>query len=204
MATVLSVMNRAHRMLRVLGAGDALTPEEAQDGLDAFQSVYYDLIDVGSDLTDVLVSADYTAGENERVFNTSGSPVTVTTPETITDLSLTPNAAGEQLRPPKDFSIIAVAGDPRQTNVYDTYLGAWVAIEDLDVTSEAPWGTQLGQGLAALLAVMIAPEYLDNGKMPAPQIIAAAESARLRANGRMQQSAGSVFFQPDMRRWDVI
>jgi hypothetical protein len=38
---------------------------EATNGLEALQSIYYDLIDKGADLTDVLISAAYD-GRRER------------------------------------------------------------------------------------------------------------------------------------------
>jgi len=197
MATCLQFLERAMRALKVLGAGVSLTPDEAADSLVVFQDLYYDLIDKGADLTDVLVSAAYTAGENERVFNTSGAPVTITTPETIEDTSVVPDANGDQLRAPREYSVISVSGSPRQTYVYDAYLGAWTEIEELVLSDTPPWSTQLGQGLVAMLALLLQPEY---GGTVTPTLEALAGEARNRLIARMQMSAGSVFFQPE-RRW---
>lgn len=197
MATCLQFLERAMRALKVKGAGAALAPDEASDGLVVFQDLYYDLVDNGADLTDVLVSADYTAGENERVFNTSGSPVTITSPTTVEDTSIVPDANGDQLRAPREYAVISIAGSPRQTRVYDAYLGSWTEIESLELTDTPPWSTQLGQGLVGMLALLLQPEY---GGTLTPTLEALAGEARNRLIGRMQMSAGSVFFQPD-RRW---
>lgn len=200
MATCISVITRALRFLGVLGEGEAPSANGAADALESLQGLYYDLIDKGADLTDVRITANYTAEENERVFNVGG-PFVVTLPDYITDTSLTPDDDGLQRRPPREFAVISIAGDPRETHVYDPTLGDWVAIEDLETTDEAPWASQLNQGLSAMLAVILAPEY---GVEPRPVVAALAEDARNRVTGRMQQAAGSVFFQPDMRRWECI
>jgi len=197
MATCRSLLTRAMRMLRVKGAGEAMSADEAEDALVVLQDLYYDLIDLGADLDDVLVSAAYTAGENERIFNTSESGVVITSPETIEDLSVTPDADGNQLRAPRDMSVISIAGSPRQTRVYDATLGTWTTIEDLALTGDAPWATQFGQGFVAMLAMLLADEYgVQAGKTTSDL----ATEARSRIMGRMRTSAGSVFFQPD-RRW---
>jgi hypothetical protein len=100
--------------------------------------------------------------------------------------------------------VISIAGSPRQTRVYDAYLGSWIRIESLALTDTSPWSTQLGDGLTSMLAVRMAEELgsnRDGSAIRVPDsVINAANEARNRATGRMQQSAGSVFFQPD-RRW---
>lgn len=193
--TVEQLISRALRMNGVKMTGEALTADEGQDGLLSAQLLYYDIIDKGADLTDVRISTDYTAGENERVFNTIGTNIPIDLPEYIQDTSLTPDADGNQYRPPADFSIVSLAGSPRQTHVYDATLGAWVKIEDMALTTTAPWSTQLGQGLSAMLAVVMANEY---GLEAKPTTLALAADCRTRVNGKLQ--TGSVFLQPD-RRW---
>jgi len=202
--TCLSDIRRALRRIGYLKLDDEPTVAEATNGLEALQSLYYDLIDSGADLADVRISAAYEAGENERIFNTTGGNLTVTPPTYITDTSLTPDSDGNQRRPPKEFAVLSIAGATRQTYVYDPYIGDWVEIEALALSDTSPWSTQLGDGLTAMLAVRMAEElgaFRDGRAITVPAtVMEAAANARQRVIGRMQQSAGSVFFQPD-RRW---
>lgn len=196
MATVLSVIERALRQNGDLDMAETAEAHEAQAALEVLQDLYFDAIDQGADLTDVQIDADYTAGENERIFNTTGGSLNITLPEEVEDLSVTPDANGDQVRPPHDFTIVSIAGSPRQTYVYDAYLGAWVEIESLTLTSTAPWSTQLGQGLVAMLAVELCPGYR---KDPHPVLVERAAATRLRILSRFQSR--SLFLSPD-RRWD--
>jgi hypothetical protein len=194
--TVQEIIRRALRRLGHLKLDDEPSPSEYDTGLEALQSVYLDLIEFGADLTDVIVTANYSAGENERIFNTSGSNVVITPPTTVEDLEVEANAAGEHLRPPRDMSVIAIAEAVPEVHAYDATQGAWVSVYGLTLTANAPWSNTWGQGLTALLAVSLADEL----QLPVPAATAvAALDARTRIIARMQMSSGSLFLQPDLR-----
>lgn len=194
--TVQDIIRRALRRLNYITLDDEPTPSEFDVGLIALQSVYLDLIEFGADLTDVVVSADYSANENERIFNTSASPITVTPPTTVEDLDVDVSVNPDHLRPPRDMSVIAIAEGVPEIHVYDASQGAWVAVYGLSLSSNAPWSNIWSNGLTALLAVSLAQEI----GLPVPPAVAGdAVDAKTRIVARMQMSAGSTFFTPDTR-----
>jgi hypothetical protein len=71
--TVRDTLTRAVRMTRARGLGSTPTSEEMTAMLDDFQNMLMALPRTA--LTDVLISANYTAGENERITDTSGTAV---------------------------------------------------------------------------------------------------------------------------------
>lgn len=164
MATCLDVITRAMTKGRIRGLGDDPSAEESTVGLETLQSFYDELISLGAfgRLTEVIVDSAYTAGENERIYNTSGSPVVITLPETVDD---TENG---DTRPPRDRSLVVIAGDPTEAHLYSAPLGAWQQLTGLTLQSEAPLSERSFDGLASLLAVMLLEEY---GK-PVTQVLA--------------------------------
>lgn len=167
--TIIEVITRSLRMLGVIGAGNrAPSADQSADGVLALQSMYQQLIaqEVFGPLTRVLVTENYEAGENELVA-ADGVTVTITCPVTVED------AKTGETRAPKDTAVISVAGDPRQSFIYDAYFGEWVEVEQLTKTSDAPLADRFN--ITAMLAVHWAPEF---GIDPHPSILAAAEMAR--------------------------
>jgi hypothetical protein len=151
MATVLDIIKRALRQLKVLPAGQDPTGNEAADALVALQGLYDHLTatDTFGPLTNVLTSGVYVAGENERVTGASS----VTLPTTIVD------ATTGETRSPKDRAVVVVAGATPVTHLYDADLASWVSIRALTLTSEAPLSSRYSEGLAAMLALFVADEY---------------------------------------------
>lgn len=194
--TVQDIIRRALRRINYLKLDDEPTPSEFDTGVVALQSVYLDLIEFGADLTDVVVTADYSANENERIFNTSGSAVVITPPTTVEDFDVDVSVNADHLRPPRDMSVIAIAEAVPEVHVYDASQGAWVSVYGLSLTSTAPWSNIWSSGLTALLGVAMAEELGVN--IPG-SVAGAAIDARTRMIARMQMSAGSTFFQPDLR-----
>lgn len=152
--TLRDLVARSLRMLRVYGSGVDPTAEEADDGLKAFVSMAlaWPAFGVGGPLTEVLISADYTPNEDERITVTSGAPV-VTLPSTITD------ADTLELRPPRDGALVIETGTTPKVWIYGAQRAAWVDLNALTANSATPFGPEHDEGLAALLAIRLSPEY---------------------------------------------
>jgi hypothetical protein len=161
MATCRDVIKRALRMLGVLARGDEPASDEATDALEALKGLYLTPGLLGR-LTPVVITADYTAGENERIFNADGA-VTVTLPTTITD------ADSSEARTPKNRALVVVTGTNPGSFVYDAELGSWVQIDALTLASTAPFSTDLTEPLSARLAVSLSSDY---GLTPPPAVAA--------------------------------
>jgi hypothetical protein len=158
MPTVRQITTRALRFLGVVSEGQpAPSAYDSELAREALQSLYTQLIASGAfgDLTDVDIEDDYEAGENERVVNVSDGDVSVTMPALIETTDPDTGATTERL--PYDRSVVIVA---RQgTYMYDADEGDWLQVDALELTDTAPLSGRYGTGLAALLAVSLAPDY---------------------------------------------
>lgn len=178
MCTCQALIKRALRMLGELPSGREPPANEAAEAMEALQGLYRHLVSIGTlgRLRDVLISANYTAHENERVINTSGGAITITLPTTIDDRNDYGSGTaapydygfvgcGNGVRAPRDRSVVIKAGPTPSVWLYDADLATWVEIDGLVLTDEAPFSQKLETGLAALLANHIVAEYRDT---PAP------------------------------------
>lgn len=203
MATCRAIITRAMRWPGVLEAGESAEADDATDHLGSLQAMYLDLIDTGSNLTNVLVTAAYTAGENVRIAYSGATTAAITLPTTIADpavTSLTHPPVDNDNRQPEDYTVAVVAGSTPAVWCYDANLGDWVNLNGLALTDQAPWSTFMAQGLSAMLAVFVADEH---GRQVPPGCKALAGEARSRFITKLQMSdsdEGSAFFQPDFRR----
>lgn len=148
--TLQALIQRAARMLNRIAVGSEVEGEEATEALAIFQAMILSLpaLGLGGPLTPVVISADYTAGENERILDTSGT-ATVTRPTTIDDNGVA--------RAPINGAIVEVVGASPTLHIYVAYLGAWKPLMGLSFADENPLGPQHDEGLAAMLAVRWAP-----------------------------------------------
>lgn len=143
MPTCLDLIKDALIWRGVLDPGREPEPGDANGGLSVLKGIYQTIARQVS-LTPVTISADYTAGENERVNNTGATPFVVTLPETITP-------DGEDERVPFDRSVIQIAGSGSGAYLYDAKQADWIKIESLILTSEAPLAVSYYNGLVARL-----------------------------------------------------
>ncbi len=202
MATCQALIKRSLRLLGELNSGREPPANEAADGLEALKALYKHLVATGTlgRLRDVLASASLTAGENQRIVNTSGSPITITLPTQVQDCdTFNPrgvcgpwdygfvNQAVTGMRPPRDRSVVVEAGAIPITYIYDADLASWVQIDNLVLTDEAPFTQKLATGMAALLAVHIAPEYGDNP--PSPIVLTGANACMAALSSRADSPA---------------
>ena len=119
MTTLRTILTRAMRMTRARPVGDDPDATEMTAALEEAQSMF--LVFPIRRLTSVLVEANYTAKENERVLNTSGGAITVTLPETIT-------TDGSE-RAVYNGAIVEVSGTTVERYIYIAELGAWYYAE---------------------------------------------------------------------------
>jgi hypothetical protein len=131
--TVRTLVNRAHRYLKTYGSGETPSDDDGDIGLEELKALLRQMIAKGvfGPITDVAVTEDYEAGENERVNNLSASAITVTMPSTIEDA-----VTGED-RAPEDRAVVIVPAD--SYNIYDANQGEWVEVEALTLNSVEPF-----------------------------------------------------------------
>ena len=192
--TVRAIASGAMRKLQVLAAGRNPTADQAQDALEILQALYKEFVGQGvfGKMYDTLVTdATYTAHENERCVCNRSAGVTVTLPDTITlefptaigfvngstdygwgnSYSVTP-------RTPRDNSVIGITdlfSTLDLTYVYDAPGARWVALDSLTLDSVAPLSGRYGEGLKAILAVRLAPNF---NVEPQKSVAGQANSAR--------------------------
>lgn len=178
MTTISDIISRGVRQLGARPLGDVASAEELQEGLEAFQGTMRTLFP-GTHLTDVLISANYTAGENERITDTSGSAV-ITKPATLTDPQ-----TGET-RAPRNGALIEICSATSPTRyIYVSELAAWKALSGLALSDESPLGPEHDEGLAAMMAVRLAPD-LQQPNVP-QWAVALAEAGRRNIRQRFRQ-----------------
>lgn len=182
--TCQTIINRALTKLGILGSSSA-TPTTADNalGLEALKGIYQRLINSGAfgQLTDVIVTSDYTAGENERIKTTS--TVIITLPDQVSFVGYEPCAGYGQVglftddnlvRPPRDLAVVSIVYTDNgtiQDYIYDNRLRQWVEINALTYTSVAPLALRDEGGLAATLAIDLADEF---GQQPTALTLRAA------------------------------
>ncbi len=166
MSTVRSLVNRAHRYLKTYGSGETPSDADGDIGLEELQLYLKQNVAKGvfGLLTEVVTDADYEAGENERITNTSGVAITVTLPALVEDA-----VTGED-RAPEDRSVVVVAGD--STSLYDAEYGDWVNIDTLTLNSPEPFASF---NLAWPLALQMAETF---DLQPGAVLIAKADTTQ--------------------------
>lgn len=127
-----------------MAGGQLPREQETADAFQTLQNLYQRWITDGAfgDFTRVTAAADITAEPMTRVI---ASGVTVTLPESAAD-----------------WSIITVI-DPQENQtshfIYDAAAAQWQLLNDLDLTSLAPFSQRDPLGLTCALAVELADEY---------------------------------------------
>lgn len=145
MTTLRTVLTQAIRMTRTLQLGESVEAEALAAALEDAQGFF--LTHPIRKLTDVLITADYEAGENERITWTSGSP-TVTYPTTIEEDGTD--------RTPQNGAIVETTGTSGSTRkIYIAELKTWMTLTSLTVDSENPFGPTHDADVAAMIAARI-------------------------------------------------
>jgi hypothetical protein len=159
MATCRDIIKAAFKRARISGDLDEVSPREMARGLQVLQDVYLGLVGSGAfgRFNDVLVTAAYTAKEQDRILVNTESAVSITYPQTVAD-----EAAEGGYRPPRDGAAIMTT-DVYSTDIvihiYDAAYAAWTLVEGLTLDSYAPLAVRYRAGLEARLAVRLAEEH---------------------------------------------
>lgn len=150
--TCRDIIRTALRKTGALSSGSEPTASEANDGLEALQSLYLEWVDraVFGRLKTVKATADYVAGEGERVVSNGFE---IGFPTTVDDDCET--------REPADLALIMVvtAGVEPDIRVRDANRGEWVAVNGLGLSDDAPLAGRGSDGLSSCLARKIAGGY---------------------------------------------
>jgi hypothetical protein len=191
MTTMRVILTRAIRMTRALPMGDTPEAEQMDAALEDAQSFY--LYFPIRTLKSVLVDANYTAKENERVVNTSGSPITVTLPETITE-------DGSE-RAVQNGALVEVAGTSTERYIYVSELAAWKELTGLTLTTEQPFGPTHDGDVAAMIAARIAGPVFQRA---APDdVMALANAGRTAIRAAFRQKYVPTFDRALLRPEDL-
>lgn len=191
MTTLRTILTRAMRMTRARPVGDDPDGAEMTAALEEAQSMF--LVFPIRRLTSVLVEANYTAKENERVLNTSGGAITVTLPETIT-------TDGSE-RAVQNGAIVEVSGTTVERYIYIAELGAWKDLTGLTLDSENPFGPTHDGDVAAMIAARIAGPVFQT---EAPQdVLALANAGRTNIRNAFWQKYTPTFDRALLRMEDL-
>ena len=185
MTTMRVLLTRAMRRTRARSLVDTPTENEMDAALEDAQAFFMGL--TARTLTDVLTAVNYTAGEDERVFNTSGSPITVTLPETVTIWGVE--------RPPRAGALVEVAASATRS-IYIADQGAWNAVTGLTLATEQPFGLPMDDALADMLAVRMCDAIFQ--REPSAMLVALASQARSAFDARFSKPL-NVVVDPGIR-----
>lgn len=163
MATVLQIAQGAALELGARQLNDTLSSEEAARCLIRIQSMYREAVEKGvfGRVEEYLATDDYEAEEHQRIYSAG---FTITLPETIDDCE-----TGEERRP-RDLAMVQIVneGDDPEIHIYDAHLGEWVRIDNLTLTSEAPFSARNRTGLECVAARACASTF----RKPVPETTA--------------------------------
>lgn len=174
MTTMRTLLTSAIRKTRARPLGDDPAAEEMDAALEEAQALFLQL--TNRQLTDVLISANYEAGENERITDTSGT-ATVTYPASI--------GSGSDERPPRNGAIVEVSGASPTRKIYVSELGAWKTIGGLTLDDAHPFGETLTDDLAWMIAVRLCGPVFQ--KEATADVVTLAEAGRSRFDARFAQ-----------------
>jgi hypothetical protein len=174
-STCQQIVDGALRKLGKLGSGRTARAGDAGDALESLKGLYRSLINSGAfgRLRDVVPTADYTAGENERIFRNSYPPNTISLPALVADTHfgdpgdygsrwVPPGSEAQGTRPPRDCSIVIVTDaftGVTEEYLYDGHDHTWQSLSDLTLAGQAPLSRRDPDGLKAMLAMQFADEY---------------------------------------------
>lgn len=193
MTTMRDVLTRAIRMSRARQLGETPDAHEINAALEDAQAMF--LTFPIRRLTDVLITDDYEAGENERITYTSGSH-TVTYPSTVENDDGTTRA-------PQNGAIVevtAAAGSTRK--IYIAELKTWMTLTGLTLTSEQPFGPTHDLDVAAMICARICGPVLQ-AEIPA-DVVALADQARGNIRNAFRQTYQPTFGRDLLRPVDVL
>ena len=195
--TIDQLVKGALRKLGALATGQDIDPSEAQDALDACRQMYLDMVGEGRfgrqiDAFVPSTATDFTAREAARYTVENLRDIQISLPEVTRDCwwrwdlpygaQWVPPALATQpysgVRPPRDGALITatdLSSEATRTYVYDSGVGRWVSLQDLNYGDTAPLTSRYGDGLMCELAIKLQPEY-GQGDPPGAVVLGAARN----------------------------
>jgi len=169
--TCRDIIADALRELDVLAPGDGLTVDDVEVALYRLQTMIAVIAEARGPWTDVDVTADYEAGEDERVRVQEDFTVSVTLPNRVSD-----GRGGT--RAPKDGARVSVVGLSAGLWLYRADINGWVRADLLGIDGPAPVNAAYHDGLSAMLAVKLANAW-PGRPAPTPLTLRRAAEANL-------------------------
>ncbi len=213
MATCRDVIADALALLGAIAPGGEPTIDELDAGLAAISSVLLGIHESRGPLADIDVTADFVAGENQRLRVQAGANVKLTLPNSILRCngvrvgvygvgwvrdqgavgSIGP-ADGFLSRAPRDGSRIEVVGDSQALYFYRADLNAWVAANPLTLDGPLPLNARFGEAMSALVAERLSDAV---GVSPSPGLlrrVARGNSALMLQSGVTRDPTRADYF----------
>ncbi|MGH7024520.1 MAG: hypothetical protein ACREEB_13160 [Caulobacteraceae bacterium] len=171
MPTCRDVIAEALRALKAIAPGDMPHVDQLNAGLHACQDLILELHEARGPLSDIDLTGDYVANENQRCRVQAGSTVVVTLPNAVpifptfdpydygfvevpywTAPGTTGAADGVCFRQPTDGARIEIVGTTNQLFLYRADINQWVGANDLRLDDELPLNARYRGPFASLLA----------------------------------------------------
>lgn len=199
--------------MKALAPGDEPTIDELNVGLSAFLQLQLEWHEGRGPMTDIDVSADYTAGANQRLRIQPGAQPVISLPNTVSrcvvcapydygfiDSPVQPQqgssgATSSQYRQPRDGERIEIvaAGPGQALYFYCADLNNWARVYGLGLDDTAPVNSRYAGHWAALLAFRLIASWPDlQEPTPALQRRVAIANVTLLTRPGVQRSTVAV------------
>ena len=211
MPTCRAIIGEALRALKALAPGDDPDADELAAGMEAIGELILDIHEARGPMQDVDVTADYTAGENQRCRIQAPFTVNITLPNAIQlypridpyDYGFTApmilpspgstgSADGLSFRQPRDGTRIEIVGTSQALFFYRADINQWLAATGLSLDGEIPFNARYASALGALTAERLM-ETLPGMDEPTPGL------AR-----RIARGAAAMLLRPGTARDPVV
>lgn len=217
MATCRTIIADALGSMKALAPGDDPTVDELIIGLSDFQQLLLEWHEALGPMTNVDVSANYTAGANQRLRIQDGVTVTITLPNAIPlfvtaspyDYGFVPSSANPQqgiigsadgfiYRQPRDGERVEIvgAGPGQALYFYVADLNNWASVYGLTLDTVAPVNSRYAGHWAARLAERLIQRWpgIDAPPPSLARRIAMANLALLTRQGAARDPAAAEYF----------
>lgn len=213
MTTCRVVATEALGALKALAPGDSMTADEAEAALEAIQTLLLELHEATGPMTDIDVTADYVAGENERVRVQDGHTVNLSLPNSVATTRSAANdygfsrassppsgslavADGVSYRQPRDGARIEFVGVAQGLYFYRADINAWTSVYGLTLDAVLPLNARMVGHFGALVAQRLIDRWPSLFE-PTPNLarrIARANSAMMIRPGTARDPVRGQYF----------
>lgn len=204
MATCRDLISEAVTAFGGIAPGDGLTVDEINVGLTAIQREIRRVHEMRGPLTGVDVTANYTAGPNERVRVQSGYTISLTLPNSVditasasrqndynfalsydTPAGSALSADGLVRRAPRDGDRIEIVGTTHGLYFYRSDTNEWVECGSLTIDGSMPLNESYLSDFAAIIAVRLCKSWPSVTQIiPSAQMLREEGRANLRLSYR--------------------